>query len=82
VQQSYVPHPHQSPASSTTSFQSSQYTNNGSQPAPWDTPNKGGGGPVAGTMGRGMDEERLMLGGLFRRFKASYRVCRYWWHDI
>jgi hypothetical protein len=39
VQQSYVPHPHQSPASSTTSFQSSQYTNNGSQPAPWDTPN-------------------------------------------
>ncbi|CAN9440295.1 unnamed protein product [Alternaria alternata] len=39
VQQSYVPYPHQSPASSTTSFQSSQYTNTGNHPAPWDTPN-------------------------------------------
>ncbi|KAL1794340.1 hypothetical protein ACET3X_007761 [Alternaria dauci] len=39
VQQSYVPYPYQSAASSPASFQSSQHTNSGSQSAPWDTPN-------------------------------------------
>jgi ankyrin repeat protein len=39
AQQSYLPYSHTSAASSPASRPSSQYTNTGSQYAPWDTPN-------------------------------------------